>query len=107
MIDTLQEFLTHLNAGPRIYRPDDEAWDAMIARIGTPETVAEVSEETYAYFLEVLPPHYQSGGLFAFAEGLEPLCLFWRGSDKCYWVRQLTWSQTRTFCRLANIRLPS
>ncbi len=106
MIDTPQEFLTHLNAGPRVYRPDDEAWDAMIARISTPETVAEVGEDTYTYFLEVLPPHYQSGSLFAFAEGMEPLRLFWRATDKRYWCRQLTWSQTRTFCRLANIRPP-
>lgn len=47
-----------------------------------------------------------SGSLFAFAEGAEALRLFWQDHRDCYCARQLTWEETRTFCRLAGIPLP-
>ncbi len=101
----LQHFLSHLNAAKRIPRPDGEDWPALIARISTPSTIAEIDEEAFSYFLEVLPPKFQSGGTFAFAEGAEELRLFWR-SGKQYFCRQLTWDETKTFCQLTGTAFP-
>ena len=68
--------------------------------------IAAIDEETFWYFLEVLPPKYQKAHLFAFAEGAEALRLFWRKAE-AYFCRQLTWDDTTEFCRLARIPLPS
>lgn len=70
-----------------------------------PGSVCEVDEETYFYFLEVLPPQLMEGGFFCFAEGLEPYMLFWRRTGQFY-ARQLTWDETRHIAKLASIPLP-
>lgn len=70
-----------------------------------PCQVVEVDEETYWYYLEVLPPHYFDGRDFCFAEGFMPYLFFWM-RNKRYFVRQLTDGETRTFCMLAGIPLP-
>ena len=75
----------------------------MIRRISLPQ-IAEIDEETFWYFLEVLPPKYQGSGCFAFAEGAEPLRFFWR--RKGYFCRQLTASETAAFCQLVHIEIP-
>ena len=66
---------------------------------------AEVSEDNYDYFLDVLPPKWMGRGGFAFAEGEEPLRYFWKASGKCY-CHQLTWDETVSFCRAAGIPTP-
>jgi hypothetical protein len=101
----LQHFLSHLSAGERIPLPEQEEWKDHVERISVLGRIAEVSQEQYFYWLEVLPPKYQSAGVFAFAEGAEEIRLFWRSSGR-YFVRQLTWPETVTFCRLAGIPLP-
>ena len=102
---TLGEYVAHLQSAEVIPRPDAEEWAALIPRISAPGNIAEVDEETYWYFLEVLPPKYQRGNLFAFAEGADALRLFWQNGQQ-YVCRQLTWDETNTFCRLAHIPLP-
>ena len=102
---TLGEYVAQLQQADDIPRPEDEDWPALIARISMPGQIAAIDEETFWYFLEVLPPKYQRGGLFAFAEGAEALRLFWQKGD-CYFCRQLTWGETTNFCRLARISLP-
>lgn len=102
---TLGEFVAHLQQADAIPRPGGEDWSALIARISTPSQIMAIDEETFWYFLEVLPPKYQRGGLFAFAEGAEALRLFWRKGD-CHFCRQLTWDETTVFCHLARISLP-
>jgi len=77
----------------------------MIARISVAGKIAAIDEETFWYFLEVLPPKYQGGNLFAFAEGAESLRIFWQNGD-AYFCRQLTWNETQEFCRLARIPVP-
>jgi len=67
--------------------------------------VFETNEETYDYFLDVLPVQFMSGHLFCFAEGFTPHTLFFR-RGKRFLVRQLTEEETQHFCRLANIPLP-
>ena len=102
---SLAEMIAHLQHAEHLSRPPDEPWPALIERISAPGPIADVDEETYFYFLEVLPPKYQRGGLFAFAEGAEALRLFWQKSEQ-YFCRQLTPDETAEFCRLARIPLP-
>lgn len=85
--------------------PPDEPWDDMIERISTVGVIAEILEETYDYFLEVLPLKWMGRG-FAFAEGAEALRYFWK-SDEKWFCRQLTWEETVSFCAAADIRIPS
>ena len=102
---TLKELVNQLQQAEIVPRPDNDDWQALIERLSVPGRIAATDEDTYWYFLEVLPPKYQRGGLFAFAEGAEALRLFWRMSDQ-HFCRQLTWDETETFCRLAAIPLP-
>src|SRR3954453_1468624 len=100
MTPALRDFLTQLNVALRIPLPPSEEWPEHVERISVPGRIAEVTEEHYYYWLEVLPPKYMSGSLFAFAEGAEPLRLFWQDGDFRFWMRCLTWDETKTFCRL-------
>jgi hypothetical protein len=102
---TLAEAVTRLRAAEVIPHPEGEDWSALIARISIPGQIAAIDEDTFWYFLEVLPPKYQHGNLFAFAEGAEALRIFWQKGD-AYFCRQLTWDETTDFCRLARIPLP-
>src|SRR5438876_12309505 len=99
----LKHFLSHLSVGERVKVPLTDTWYQHVQRISVPGRIVEVNEEQYFYWLEVLPPKFMSGSLFAFAEGAEPLRLFWQAEDDSYWMRQLTWDETQTFCRLADI----
>ncbi len=107
---TLREFVSELRRPDAAPLPEGEDWNAMIVRIHRTGLVQEVSEATYDWFLECLPPKYMTGGFFAFGEGAEPFKLFWtrkHGSfDHLYFVRALTQQETEEFCRLARIALP-
>jgi len=100
----LRAFLAEVRGAQIIPRPDNESWPAMISRIHTPGSVCEIDRETYDWFLEYLPPKWMGSG-FAFAEGAEPIKLFWKNAGR-YFVRQLTDAETQAFCRLAAIPLP-
>jgi hypothetical protein len=102
---SLKEFVAYLASVEHVPRPDGEEWSALIARISVPGRVAVIDEETFWYFLDVLPPKCQRGNLFAFAEGAEELRLFWRSGEE-YLCRQLTWDETKEFCRLAGTSFP-
>ena len=101
----LLALLTALRSAPIVPRPPDEDWAALMSRIAQAGVACAIDEETYWYFLEVLPPKYQRGSLFAFAEGAEAFRIFWQTGD-AYFCRQLTWDETTDFCRLARISLP-
>ncbi len=88
-----------LDAAPQ---PENEPWSETIARISNAARIAEITEETWWYFLEVLPPRIQTGKWFAFAEGQEPLRLFWRRGGKHY-CRQLTETQSRHVCETMGL----
>jgi hypothetical protein len=105
MTSALGEFIARLQNAETIPRPENEEWSALVARISLPGVIAEIDEETYDYFLDVLPPKYQRGGLFAFAEGAESLRLFWYRGGR-YSCRQLTEDETAQFCSLARIPIP-
>ncbi len=101
----LAEFVAYLRQAEIVPRPEGEDWKAMIARIHVTGVIAQIEEETYWYFLEVIPPKYMNGDLFAFAEGAESLKLFWTRDGK-HFVRPLTFDETQEFCRLARIAAP-
>lgn len=102
---SLKELIHQLQQAEIVPRPEVEDWASLINRISTPSKIAEIHTETYWYFLEVLPPKYQRGNLFAFAEGAEALRLFWQ-KGKRYFCRQLTLDETQEFCRIAGISFP-
>jgi hypothetical protein len=82
--------------------PDNEDWSGLIQRISVPGQINEITEETYFYFLEVLPPRLFNGNQFCFAEGSEPLRLFWRRKGR-HFCRQLTWDETRHVCDASGL----
>jgi len=107
MATTFAEFVNQLKAGRVVPRPPDEPWKNMIERTGQPGRACEVDEETFDYFLDVLPPRWMgSRSIFAFGEGADHLRLFWQSGDRWY-CRQLTAEENATFCRLARIDLTS
>ena len=101
---TVRSTLAALRTSPVLPRPPDESWAGMIERISTPGHAAEIDEETYDYFLDVLPPRWMGEG-FMFAEGAEALRYFWRAGGT-FFCRQTTWDETVAFCRAAGIRTP-
>jgi len=95
-------FLAGLLAGDIEPLPDHElTWSETIERLHVEGRIVEVLEETYDYFLDVLPPRYMQGNLFAFAEGYDRFLLFWRAAGK-YLARQLSDDETKVFCRLTG-----
>lgn len=103
---SLQEFLRLHCLGPEIVpRSDGEEWHGLIARMSIPGRVCEIDEEAYEWFLECLPPKTMFRGGYAFAEGAEPIRLFWKHQTH-FFTRQLNWPETTEFCRLAGISLP-
>ncbi len=103
---SLREFLrAYCSVTFAVARPVSESWQNMIARIRPLGRVSVVDEETFDWFLECLPPKEMFTGGYAFAEGAEPLRLFWKQKGLCY-ARQLTWEETQEFCALAGIPIP-
>lgn len=105
-VSTLPEFIAGLKHGPVEPRPPDEEWTQMIERTTLPGRIAEIDEETYDYFLDVLPPRWMGRGGFAFGEGADSLRLFWRCGGR-YFCRELSEEENILFCRLAGIGLTS
>jgi hypothetical protein len=62
--------------------PENEDWVRAVQRLSVPARIAEISDETYFEFLDVLPPKLVRGSLFAFAEVQEPLRVFLRRGGK-------------------------
>lgn len=67
--------------------------------------IFETNEETYDHFLDALPPRYVHGHLFCFAEGDNPLTLFFRRGGQ-YFVRQLSEAETGELRSLADFAMP-
>ncbi len=66
-------------------------------------TTFPVSAEFYDTYLDLLPPRYLSGGLFAFGEGEDPFILFWSQQD-AYFARALSDVETVAFCKATGAR---
>jgi len=101
---TLGEYLLRLRQGEPVPMAPWEGHEELHPRVvqAEPGTIIEVDEETYFDFLEVLPPRYQRGGEFCFAEGSGTFLYFWQASGKFY-ARSLSEEETDTICRLARV----
>jgi hypothetical protein len=64
----------------------------------------EVDESMYFEYLDLLPPRYINGNLFAFGEGAGNFILFWMVARR-YFAHQLSAEDTETFCRLSRVSL--
>ena len=96
--ESLNTVLSCLTTGvPISEQPAEEEWAATIQRLSVEGRIARITQETWYYFLEMLPPKLLRGSWFAFAEGQEPLKLFWRKQGHHY-GRQLTWDETWRVC---------
>ena len=67
-------------------------------------TTVEIKEETYNERLDLLPPRYIDGNLFAFGEGAGSFSIFWQQGKKFY-VHHLSLDDTEEFCQLARVPL--
>jgi hypothetical protein len=104
--ESMQQVYRDLTAGceSAVQAPDVEQWSELIQTITVAGRIHAVTEETYYYFLEVLPPKLQRGSFYAFAEGQEPLRIFWtRGGQ--YYCRQLSDDETLRVCRTSGLPL--
>ena len=103
--ETLRSFLAPLTThavGAATPQEAGEPWSQTIKRMSNPHRVAEITEEIWHQFLEVLPPKLLRRSWFAFAEGQEPLRIFFQSGGKHY-CRQLTESQSMRFCDLTGL----
>ncbi|MDA0590799.1 MAG: hypothetical protein O2820_24420 [Planctomycetota bacterium] len=103
---SFREFMSELMSDePEELPPWDLSLDEMIQLMNQMMNqevgVVRINEETWWWFLEVLPPRWMSGSAFAFCEGYDRFRLFWQRSDQ-YFARQLTEEQTVTFCQLTG-----
>ena len=70
-------------------------------------TVLPITEESYWYFLDLLPPRWMRSYGFVFGEGSGRLIYFWeqgRHPEKSYFGLQLSDEESQTFYELAGIR---
>lgn len=98
----LNALILEFATGDILAQPDGELWADTINRINSGR-IAEVTEETWFWFLECLPPKLQRGSWFAFAEGQEELKFFWCRQGRHY-ARQLTWEQSFQLCDATGLR---
>jgi len=82
--------------------PEDEDCHSLVERISVPGRINEITEDTYWYFLCVLPPRLFNGNQYCFAEGDEPLRLFWSRNGH-YFCRQLTREETNYVCDASGL----
>lgn len=100
MPETLRDMIRELREGP--IEPHTRYATAFQAACNAAAgMIVEIDEDTFDWFIDVLPPQYCTPGFFAFAEGAEPLRMFWRKGER-YFVRRLSWDETRKFVRLAK-----
>jgi hypothetical protein len=97
----LKDTLSLLMAGEATPQPDGEDFPAAIERIRVTGRIHEITEEFSLYFLDLLPPKIHGGWWFAFADGQEPLTIFWTSAGKRY-CRRLTEHETTRLCEASG-----
>jgi hypothetical protein len=80
---------------------DQNALGTFLQRVMHDDQIVETTLDEYDHCLDVLPPRWMSGSIFAFAEGATPFRLFWRIGRR-YFSRQLSDPETHTFCRVSG-----
>jgi hypothetical protein len=105
--ETLKDLIDRLTTGEAEQMPNGETWERIINRIHVTGRIHQITEEVFDYFLEVLPPRWMRGPYFAFAEGADPLQLFWfrqrqESKDTEHFTRKLTEDEIDQFCKLSR-----
>lgn len=102
---TLRDYLVQLKVGCPVLSAPWENSDELATRVAaaSPGNVVQIDEETYFYYLEVLPPRFQMSCQFFFGEGTGPFIFLWRASTGIYYARPLSDEETDEFCRLAKV----
>jgi hypothetical protein len=96
---SLAEYLARLKGGDAVpISEGGEDPEAYHRRIFTAGRKAEITEEQFDYWLEILPPRWMRGSHFCLAEGEAPFCLFcYEREAQRYFARQLTCKETLHF----------
>jgi hypothetical protein len=90
------ETLERLKAGEPVPLPSEEEWAEMLARTAHPGRVCEIDEATYQHFRWAQISRWSAPtGEWAFADGDDPLRLFWKAGGRFY-CRQLTPKESAT-----------
>ncbi|CAN5897567.1 hypothetical protein BH23PLA1_BH23PLA1_05890 [soil metagenome] len=102
---TLRDYFVQLKVGCPVIDAPWEDSDELTTRVVTaePGTIVLIDEETYFYFLELLPPRFQMSGQFFFGEGTGTFIFLWRASTGKYYARPLSDEETDTFCGLTKV----
>ena len=96
-LPTLAELIKTLTTGEPVPISDD-------APFWVEGVISKLDEETYDYWLEMLPPRWMRGSYFCFGEGSGTFRLFWKRSGNCY-GRELSQAETEEFATIAKVRL--
>jgi hypothetical protein len=99
----LEHLYANLMSTAQISRqPRYEDWDGFVERISVTGRINEISEDAYLYFLDVAPPRLFGVNRYCFAEGDEPLRLFWSTEGR-YFCRQLTRQESNRLCDASGL----
>ena len=100
---SFSEMMNQLTSGEPVQLPAGGLTQTELFKLMAEDhVIVPVDEETWWYFLEVLPPRWMSESAFAFAEGYDCFRLFWQQSGQ-HFARQLTEQQTARFCQLCGV----
>lgn len=101
----LGNYLIRLKIGCPVLNAPWENSDKLISRVAaaSPGTIVQIDEETYFYYLEVLPPRFQMGSAFFYGEGAGPFIYLWRSATRLFYALPLSDEETDTFCQLAKV----
>jgi hypothetical protein len=83
-------------------QPAEEDWYALVDRISVPDRINEITEDAFRYFLYAWPPRLLGQSHFGFAQGEEPLRLFWISHGR-FFCRQLTREETNRLCDASGL----
>ena len=94
----LSQFLNrHLRIKGALHEDDEQCppwWEI--------DTTVEIKEQTYYEYLDLLPPRYMDGNMFAYGEGFGAFSIFWSQAGKFY-VHHLSLADTEVFCECAGL----
>jgi hypothetical protein len=100
---SLDEVYSELSCAAEVTKqPAEEDWYAFAERISVPGRINEITEDAYQFFLESSPPKLLGTSRFCWADGEQPLRVFWT-TDGRYYCRQLTRQETNRLCDASGL----
>ena len=83
-------------------QPVDEDWYAFVERVSVPGRINEITGDAFRLFLESSPPRLLGRNRFCWADGDDPLRMFWTTVGR-YYCRQLTRQETNRLCDASGL----